>query len=288
MKTRLLGAAATAALLLGGGAALPAAAAPNTANELDLTLLATTDLHGRVLNWDYFSDRAYSDRAGDSVGLAKVASVVDEVRAEVGDERLLVVDNGDAIQGTPLSYYYAVQEPVQETGADHPMAAAYAAIGYDAQVVGNHEFNYGLDLLAAYEDDLGFPLLGANVLDAETGEPAFDPYTLVTKKVKGHKPVTVGILGLTTPGSAIWDKANVEGELEFRDMVDAAEEWVPKVRAAGADVVVVLSHAGTGARRTTSRSPRPRTRRPTSPARCPASTSWSSGIRTSTSRARSS
>lgn len=247
MKTRLIGATATAVLLLGGGAALPAAAAPNDASSLDLTLLATTDLHGRVLNWDYFSDRAYSDRAGDSVGLAKVASVVDEVRAEVGDDRLLVVDNGDAIQGTPLSYYYAVQEPVQETGADHPMAAAYAAIGYDAQVLGNHEFNYGLDLLGAYEDDLGFPLLGANVLDAETGEPAFDPYTLVEKKVKGHKPVTVGILGLTTPGSMIWDKANVEGELEFRDMVDAAEEWVPKVRAAGADVVVVLSHAGNGA-----------------------------------------
>ncbi|MGR0218556.1 bifunctional metallophosphatase/5'-nucleotidase [Agromyces sp. ZXT2-6] len=247
MKTRLIGAAATAVLLLGAGAAIPAAAAPNDAHDLDLTLLATTDLHGRVLNWDYFSDRAYSDRAGDKVGLASVASVVDEVRAEVGDDRLLVVDNGDAIQGTPLSYYYAVQEPVHETGADHPMAAAYAAIGYDAQVVGNHEFNYGLDLLDAYEDDLGFPLLGANVVDAETGEPAFDPYTLVTKKVKGHKPVTVGILGLTTPGSMIWDKANVEGELEFRDMVDAAEEWVPEVRAAGADIVVVLSHAGTGA-----------------------------------------
>ncbi len=223
-----------------------AAPAPASSRTLDLTLLATTDLHGRVASWDYFSNAPYSDRAGDSVGLASVASVVDDVRAEVGEDSVLVVDNGDAIQGTPLSYYYAVQEPVHETGAEHPLAKAYDAIGYDAQVVGNHEFNYGLDLLATYESDLDFPLLGANVLDAATGEPALEPYTLVRKHVKGHKPVTVGIVGLTTPGSAIWDKGNVEGVLEFQDMVTAAQTWVPRVRAAGADVVVVLSHAGIG------------------------------------------
>lgn len=216
------------------------------AHQLDLTLLATTDMHGRVLDWDYFRDAPYSDRAGDSVGLAKVASIVEDVRAEVGDEQLLVVDNGDAIQGTPLSYYYAKVEPITETGEDHPMATAYNLIGYDAQVVGNHEFNYGLDHLAAYGDDLDMPLLGANVVDAQSGEPYLQPWTMVTKNVRGHKPVNVGILGLTTPGSAIWDKGNVEGVLEFRDMVDTAARYVPQMKAAGADVVVVLSHAGIG------------------------------------------
>lgn len=243
MKHRI--SAALAALLVGAATA-PAAAAP--ANDtLDLTLLATTDLHGNVANWDYFNDRPYADKAGDSVGLASVASVVDDVRAQVGDDSLVVVDNGDAIQGTPLSYYYAVREPITQTGVTHPMAAAYNAIGYDAQVVGNHEFNYGLDTLGAYRDDLGFPLLGANVLDAATGEPALEPFTIVTKHVPGHKPVKVGILGLTTPGSSIWDKGNVEGRLEFQDMVEAAKTWVPRVRDAGADVVVVLSHSGVGA-----------------------------------------
>jgi 2',3'-cyclic-nucleotide 2'-phosphodiesterase/3'-nucleotidase len=248
VKHRLATALAPLALgaVLIGTAAVPAAAAPKD-RTLDLTLLATTDLHGNVANWDYFNDRPYSDRAGDSVGLASVASVVDEVRAEEGDDSVVVVDNGDAIQGTPLSYYYAVQEPVEQTGAEHPMAAAYDAIGYDAQVVGNHEFNYGLDTLEAYEGALDFPLLGANVVDVATGEPALEPYTIVTKKVKGNKPVKVGILGLTTPGSAIWDKGNVEGRLEFQDMVQAAATWVPRVKAAGADVVVVLSHAGIGA-----------------------------------------
>lgn len=250
--------AAIGAALTLVGTALPAVAAPwqadrphdrargHDAHSQELTLLATTDIHGRVANWDYFRDAPYSESSGDSVGLAKVASVVEDVRQEVGEDRLLVVDNGDAIQGTPLTYYYAAQEPVTETGRTHPMALAYNEIGYDAQVVGNHEFNYGLDLLGAYEDDLAMPLLGANVVDVDTGEPAFEPYTLVRKKTRGHKPVTVGILGLTTPGSAIWDKGNVEGELEFRDMVQTAEQYVPQLKAAGADVVVVLSHAGIG------------------------------------------
>ncbi|GAA1735111.1 bifunctional metallophosphatase/5'-nucleotidase [Microbacterium paludicola] len=242
MKLRL---ASALVVVLVASAAVPAAAAPQD-HELDLTLLATTDLHGNVASWDYFNDRPYSDRAGDSIGLASVASVVDDVRAQEGDDSVIVVDNGDAIQGTPLSYYYAVQEPVEQTGAVHPMAAAYDAIGYDAQVVGNHEFNYGLDTLDAYEGALDFPLLGANVLDVTTDEPALTPYTIVTKHVKGNKPVRVGILGLTTPGSAIWDKGNVEGRLEFEDMVESAKTWVPRVKAAGADVVVVLSHAGVG------------------------------------------
>lgn len=246
--TRL--AVAGLALVL-GASALPATAAPdrpggNDAHHLDLTLLATTDTHGRVANWDYFKDDVYQEPSGDTVGLAKVASVVEEVRAEVGDEQLLVLDNGDAIQGTPLTYYFARIESILDTGEDHPMATAFNLIGYDAQVVGNHEFNYGLDLLGAYEDDLDAALLGANVVDAETGEPYLQPYTLIRKNVRGHKPVTVGVLGLTTPGSAIWDKGNVEGRVEFLDMVETAERYVPEMRAKGAEVVVVLSHAGIG------------------------------------------
>jgi 2',3'-cyclic-nucleotide 2'-phosphodiesterase / 3'-nucleotidase len=233
---------------VGTATAGPATAAPGgpgraTPHELELTLLATTDLHGRVQDWDYFRDAPYRESSGDATGLARVASVVESVRAEKGEDSVLVVDNGDFLQGTPLTYFYARQEPVTETGLPHPMAVAYDAIGYDAQVAGNHEYNYGLDLLEAYTDEVDHPVLGANVVDVATGRPYHDPYTLERVHVKGHKPVTVGILGLTTPGSAIWDRGNVEGRLEFRDMVETAQEWVPKV-AARADVVVVLSHAG--------------------------------------------
>lgn len=238
-------AAGAAVLAVTAGVATPAAAAPGDAHELEITVLATTDLHGRVQNWDYFANRAYAERSGDTVGLARVGSVVDQVRAQRGEESVLVVDNGDFLQGTPLTYHAARQEPVTETGAEHPMAAAYDAIGYDAQVVGNHEFNYGLDLLQAYTEDVDHPVLGANVVDTATGQPFVEPYTLHRMHVPGHKPVTVGVLGLTTPGSAIWDRGNVEGRVEFRDMVETAREWVPQV-AAQADVVVVLSHAGVG------------------------------------------
>ncbi|MFC5379289.1 bifunctional metallophosphatase/5'-nucleotidase [Aquipuribacter nitratireducens] len=238
---------AVAALAVTAVAPLHAAASPGRsgAHELELTVLATTDLHGRVQDWDYFRNAPYSERSGDATGLARVASVVEAVRAEQGEDRVLVVDNGDFLQGTPLTYFYAKQQPVTGTGLEHPMAAAYDAIGYDAQVVGNHEYNYGLDLLQAYEDDAEHPVLGANVVDAATGEPYHQPYTLQRVQVPGHKPVTVGVLGLTTPGSAIWDKGNVEGRVEFLDIIETAQRWVPVVDAQ-ADVVVVLSHAGTG------------------------------------------
>lgn len=228
-------------------AVAPAVAGPSaSANELEMTVLATTDVHGNVANWDYFKDAPYSDKYGNAVGLAQAASAIRQVREAKGAEQVVVVDNGDALQGTPLSYYYAKQEPVTASGLEHPMAAAFDAIGYDANNLGNHEFNYGLPLLDDFASDVDSPVLAANVVDVATGRPRYQPYTIVERKVKGHKPVKVGILGLTTPGSMVWDRANLEGRVRIDDMVEAAHQWVPKVRAAGADVVVVLSHSGQG------------------------------------------
>jgi 2',3'-cyclic-nucleotide 2'-phosphodiesterase/3'-nucleotidase len=236
-------AAAVAALGAAPAGAAEGKARPRTAA---LTLLATTDVHGNVNNWDYFKNAPYVDRVGDTKGLASVASIVAAERAAQGANKVVVLDNGDTLQGTPLSYYYALREPVTTTGLTHPMAVAYNTIGYDAQVVGNHEFNYGLPLLGAYRKDLDYPLLGANVINAVTGRPYLKPYTIITKKVPGGPAVKIGVVGVTTPGSAIWDKANVEGTLRFEDMVTTAAKWVPVVRKKGADIVVVLSHSGVG------------------------------------------
>jgi len=117
-------------------------------------------------------------------------------------------------------------------------------IGDDAAALGNHEFNYGIPLLRAFADQLDFPMLGANALDAATGQPAFAPYVIKPVKVKGEKPIRVGILGLTNPGIAIWDKANVEGQMTFPGLVEQARIWVPRMRAAGVDVVIVAAHSG--------------------------------------------
>ena len=232
---------------LGLTLAVPATAVAAPVDPLELTLLSTTDTHGHVMNYDYFAGTEYEGE--DTLGLSRVAAVVKDVRGDQveGDDSVVVLDNGDAIQGTPLTYLYGMGErkgEVLSNTTTHPMAQAFNAIGYDAQVVGNHEYNYGLEMLGAYADDLEAPLLGANVIDVKTGEPYHTPYTLVEKTVGGES-VTVGVIGLVTPGVRIWDKGHVEGVLEFQDMVTAAKEWVPVV-AAQADVVVVLAHTGQG------------------------------------------
>ncbi|MFK4154436.1 bifunctional metallophosphatase/5'-nucleotidase [Streptomyces fungicidicus] len=236
------------------GAAAPAAEAAGAAGagrggkpvkRYALTVMGTTDLHGHVFNWDYFKDAEYTDTAGNAQGLARVSTLVDRVRAEKGRRNTLLLDAGDTIQGTPLTYYFAKVDPITaEGGPVHPMAQAMNAIGYDAVALGNHEFNYGIETLRKFEEQCDFPLLGANALDAKTLKPAFPPYFLKTFHVQGGPPVKVAVLGLTNPGIAIWDKAYVQGKLTFPGLEEQAAKWVPKLRSMGADVVVVSAHSG--------------------------------------------
>ncbi|MFS8203059.1 bifunctional metallophosphatase/5'-nucleotidase [Streptomyces sp. CWNU-52B] len=210
-----------------------------------LTVLGTTDLHGHVFNWDYFKDAEYADAAGNAQGLARISTLVNAVRQEKGRENTLLLDAGDTIQGTPLTYYYAKVDPITaEGGPVHPMAQAMNAIGYDAVALGNHEFNYGIETLRKFEEQCRFPLLGANALDAKSLKPAFPPYFIKKFPVKGAPPVKVAVLGLTNPGIAIWDKALVQGKLVFPGLEEQAAKWVPKLQSMGADVVVVSAHSG--------------------------------------------
>ncbi|GHH16933.1 bifunctional metallophosphatase/5'-nucleotidase [Streptomyces rubradiris] len=245
-----------AGVAIAGAAAAPAAEAAqdhhrpgrpgHPVKRYSLTVMGTTDLHGHVFNWDYFKDAEYSDKAGNAMGLARIATLVNQVRAEKGRRNTLLLDAGDTIQGTPLTYYYAKVDPITAKGGPvHPMARAMNAIGYDAAALGNHEFNYGIETLRKFEDQLDFPLLGANAVDAKSLRPAFPPYFMKTFHVPGAKPVKVAVLGLTNPGIAIWDKAYVQGKLAFPGLEEQAAKWVPKLRSMGADVVVVSAHSGT-------------------------------------------
>lgn len=248
-------AATGAGVAIAGAAAAPAAEAAqdhrpgrpgHPVKRYSLTVMGTTDLHGHVFNWDYFKDAEYSDKAGNAMGLARIATLVRQVREEKGRRNTLLLDAGDTIQGTPLTYYYAKVDPITAKGGPvHPMARAMNAIGYDAAALGNHEFNYGIETLRRFEDQLDFPLLGANAVDATTLRPAFPPYFMKTFHVPGAKPVKVAVLGLTNPGIAIWDKAYVQGKLAFPGLEEQAAKWVPKLRSMGADVVVVSAHSGT-------------------------------------------
>ncbi|MEU0092352.1 5'-nucleotidase C-terminal domain-containing protein [Kribbella sp. NPDC006257] len=239
---------AAAALTAAGFQAVPSYAGPQGAQQpktVRLSVLGTTDLHGNVFNWDYFKNAEYDDTAHNDIGLAKISTLVSAYRKQVGrhSPAPLMLDAGDTIQGTPLAYYFAKIQPITG-GHVHPMAAAMNAIGYDAAALGNHEFNYGLDILRKFQQQLEFPLLGANAQDWTTGLPVFPPYVLKRVHVPGERPITVGILGLTNPGIAIWDKANVENKIKFGGIVELAKLWVPWVRKAGADVVIVAAHSG--------------------------------------------
>ncbi|MFJ4411574.1 bifunctional metallophosphatase/5'-nucleotidase [Streptomyces sp. NPDC088910] len=211
-----------------------------------LRVLGTTDLHGHALNWDYFTNAEYDDATHNDIGLAKVSTLVAHARAEKGHDRTLLIDAGDIIQGTQLSYYYARVEPITgaRRGPKHPMALAMNHMKYDAAALGNHEFNYGIPLLRAFQDQCDFPLLAANAVDAKTLKPAFPPYLVKEIRVQGGPPVKVGILGLTNPGIAIWDKANVQGKMAFPGLVEQARIYVPKLRALGCDVVICTDHSG--------------------------------------------
>ncbi|MCX5390067.1 bifunctional UDP-sugar hydrolase/5'-nucleotidase [Streptomyces sp. NBC_00094] len=239
---------------VGAGAALTAGIAapaeahghhPKPAKRYAFTVMGTTDLHGNVFNWDYFTDKEFDDKAHNDIGLAKISTLVDQVRAAKGRRNTLLIDAGDTIQGTQLSYYYAKVDPITQAGGPvHPMAQAMNAIGYDAAALGNHEFNYGIPVLRKFEEQCDFPLLGANALDAKTLLPAFPPYSMHRLRTPHGRDVKVAILGLTNPGIAIWDKANVTGRMVFPGLEEQAAKWVPKLRSMGADVVIVSAHSG--------------------------------------------
>jgi 2',3'-cyclic-nucleotide 2'-phosphodiesterase/3'-nucleotidase len=242
-RTVLTGAAALAAVgFVPGAASAAPGAARGAGPEVTLTVLGTTDLHGNVFNWDYFKNDEYTDRDLNDIGLAKISTLVAAVREERGAKRTLLIDAGDTIQGTPLAYYYAKIDPITE-GATHPMAEAMNLVGYDAAALGNHEFNYGIPLLRTFEEQLDFPLLGANAVDTASKLPAFTPYVIQEIRTGGHT-LRVGVLGLTNPGIAIWDRAHVEGVMEFPGLVEQARVFVPQMKAAGADLVVVSAHSG--------------------------------------------
>jgi 2',3'-cyclic-nucleotide 2'-phosphodiesterase/3'-nucleotidase len=203
-----------------------------TPQRAHVVILSTTDMHGRVFPIDYYTNKY------DNVGIAKVATLVKEARKN--DPDLLLLDSGDTIQGTPLEYFHNKRN---NTPPD-PMMLAMNALHYDAMAVGNHEYNFGLQVLEKARREAQFPWLSANTYDNQVkGDPSnhYKPY--IIKEVQG---VRVGVLGLTTPGIPNWEnKPNYEG-LEFRETVSEAKKWVPVLRDTGkCDVVVIAMHMGT-------------------------------------------
>ena len=239
-RTFLAGTTAGASLI-----ALHPYSARAAAAQVHLRLMETTDLHVHIFPYDY-----YSDKPRDTIGLARTASIVNQIRAEATNSMLL--DNGDLIQGNPMGDYIAYERGMRD-GDMHPMIAAMNTVGYDAATIGNHEFNYGLDFLMKSMAGADFPVVLSNVATEVGANPQgdktlFKPYVILDKSVTdgagAEHMIKVGIIGFTPPQIMNWDRRHLEGNVQVRDIVATARAYVPEMREAGADVVLALSHSG--------------------------------------------
>ncbi|WP_186184341.1 bifunctional 2',3'-cyclic-nucleotide 2'-phosphodiesterase/3'-nucleotidase [Burkholderia gladioli] len=246
----------------------PAAGTPSTEDQAPagtratLALLETTDLHTNVLSYDYFKLAA-----DNSIGFERVATLIAAARKQYPNNLLL--DDGDTIQGTALSDYQALVKPVS---CDQTLAIykVMNAAKFDGGAIGNHEFNYGLPYLSQVTgnrfdiDGLpdpaqqqkcagpNFPQVLSNVISARTRQPLFQPYTIITRVVSAtapdgstvSAPVKVGIIGFTPPAIMSWDKRWLDGKVYTTGLKEAAEKYIPEMRAKGADLVVAISHGG--------------------------------------------
>lgn len=210
----------------------PPAAGEAAAVSGTLVLMSTTDVHGWLRPFDYYTGETTKN------GLALLLPLADSIRAAHPGATVLL-DSGDFLQGNPLAFVASRSD----TASEHPVVAAMNFAGYDAAAIGNHEFNYGLAHLRRAIGDAGFPFLTANVFTAGSGEHAFQPFAIVGREI-GGVPLRVGITAVTPPGVLLWDRDIVTGKLDFGPVTKAIAEVVPRMRSAGADVIVVAAHSG--------------------------------------------
>ncbi len=217
----------------------------NPAVQLDLRLIATSDLHATLLPYDYCANRAVPGR-----GLSEIARQIAVERAQVPNT--LLFDNGDFLQGNSLADYVA---SAQRRRRAHPVITAFNTLGYDAVTLGNHEFNYGLPFLSAALAQARFPVVSANIATSLGRSPLRDrtfvpPFailkrTVVDREGRPHK-LRIGVIGFAPPQIEVWDSDQLAGRIRMRDILDSARAWLPRLRARGADVIVALAHTGIG------------------------------------------
>ncbi|WP_248930119.1 bifunctional metallophosphatase/5'-nucleotidase [Paenibacillus hamazuiensis] len=195
-----------------------------------LTLLETSDVHGNILPIHYANNKP------SEVGLAKIATLIRREREQ--NEHVIVIDNGDLVQGTPLAYHHARLD----SESPNPMVACLNELGYDAAVIGNHEFNYGKDFLQKAVKESNFPWLSAGLLNAGSGEPFFGKPYIVKTFPDGPK---VAVIGLTTHYIPHWENPDHIQGLVFEDALAAVKRWIQYVRDnERPDVIVVSYHGG--------------------------------------------
>ncbi|MEM9550678.1 MAG: bifunctional 2',3'-cyclic-nucleotide 2'-phosphodiesterase/3'-nucleotidase [Pseudomonadota bacterium] len=212
---------------------------PPRARTVQVRLLATTDLHMNLCGWDY-----YADRDEPAIGLTRTARLIAQARSEAEEAGALslLFDNGDSLQGTPMGDLATRLDP----GEPHPLMAAFRRLQYDAIGLGNHDFNFGLPSLARALSHAPCPVICSNVDWVSADDMGCVPHAILRRETR-HGALSIGVLSVLPPQTVVWDKDLLAKHVQVREMVDAARELVPRLRAAGCDLVVALAHSGIGA-----------------------------------------
>lgn len=208
--------------------------------HLRLRILATSDLHMHLAGYDYCTDRS-----DPGVGLARVASLIAAARREAARDRRLVLlfDNGDGMQGTPLGDLAA-----QPGAGPHPLMRAFGHLGYDAAGLGNHDFDFGPEPLATALAAAPCPMLCANLrpLGVAPALPGIAPHAVLERRTPDGTLLRIGVFAVLPPQTAQWNRHLLAGRMGFDDMVETATREVAALRAAGCDLVIALAHTGPG------------------------------------------
>ncbi|HZK33072.1 MAG TPA: 5'-nucleotidase C-terminal domain-containing protein [Tissierellaceae bacterium] len=196
------------------------------AEEMTITVLGTTDVHGNIYNWSYEDGKEI-----DNKGFAKLYSIVKEIREE--NPNTILLDNGDTIQGTILTDEVYKADKAEK----NPMIDVMNFMKYDAMILGNHEFNFGLDAIDKLIEQADFPILSSNIYNKEDGTSYVAAHHII--EMAGIK---IGVIGFTTPNIPRWDGEKVES-LEFEAMDKAAEKHIKALKEEEVDVIVAVGHA---------------------------------------------
>ncbi len=195
-------------------------------DNVKLRILQTSDLHGYVYPYNY------STRQEENVGIAKLSTVMKKYR----DENTILIDTGDTIQGSPLTYYQA-KENMHEI---NPMANIFNYLKYDYFTLGNHEFNYGMDYLCHFLHNLKPMILNSNLLDIKTNQPFIGkPYHIM--EIPNWPKVA--IIGATTHYIPNWEQpAHIEN-LDIKDAFETTKKYVDEIKDV-VDFIIVNYHGG--------------------------------------------
>ncbi|RGM45251.1 MULTISPECIES: bifunctional metallophosphatase/5'-nucleotidase [Bacteroides] len=197
--------------------------------EIKLKIVQTSDIHGNFYPHDFILQREATG------SLARVYALVQKNR-EVYKDNLILLDNGDILQGQPTAYYYNYIDTV----SPHVAAEMMNFMGYDAGNMGNHDVETGRTVFDRWAGDCHFPVLGANIIETASGNTHFKPY-----QVMERDGVKIVVLGMITPAIPVWLSENLWQGLRFDDMEDTARKWMKTIREKEKpDLIIGMFHAG--------------------------------------------